>query len=122
MRTVAIIGASRNREKFGNKAVRAFARRGYLVIPVNPHETEIEGWRAYASVLDVAEPIDLATLYVPPAVSEAVLGDLATKGVTEVWFNPGSESRSALARAAELGLTTVVACSILGVGESPSAY
>lgn len=122
MKTVAIIGASRNPGKFGNKAVRAFARQGYRVIPVNLHETEIEGWPAYRSVLDVAGPIDMATLYVPPAVSEAILVELAQKGIAEVWFNPGSESRSALARAAELGLTTVVACSILGVGESPSAY
>ena len=63
--TVAVIGASRNRDKFGNKAVRAFAKRGYTVIPIHPREREVEGLQAYRSVLDVPGPIDLATLYVP---------------------------------------------------------
>src|SRR5689334_3638201 len=68
MKTVAVIGASSNREKFGNKALRAFAQRGYTVIPINPTETEVEGVRAFRSVLDVPGGIDLATLYVPPPV------------------------------------------------------
>ncbi len=61
---VAVIGASADRRKFGNKALRAFAGQGYTVIPVNPHEREVEGQRAYASVLDIPGPIDMATVYV----------------------------------------------------------
>ena len=67
---VAVIGASNNRNKFGNRAVRAFQQQGYTVVPINPHETEIEGLKAYASVLDVPGPIDMATLYVPPDIGE----------------------------------------------------
>jgi hypothetical protein len=122
VRSVAVVGASRDRAKFGNKAVRAFARQGFHVYPINPHETEIEGWPAYASVLDVPATPDMATLYVPPSVGEAIVAELARKGVREVWFNPGSESPAAVAGATALGLTPLVACSILGIGESPAAF
>ena len=52
-KTVAVVGASNDRRKYGNKALRAFATQGYTVFPINPHQQEIEGHRAYASVLDV---------------------------------------------------------------------
>ena len=51
--------------KFGNKALRAFERQGYTVIPINPHERRSRD-TAYRSVLDVPGPIDMATVYVPP--------------------------------------------------------
>lgn len=122
MKTVAVIGASADRRKFGNKAVRAFAQRGYRVVPINPHAREVEGWPAYPSVLDVEGPIDLATVYVPPRVGEGVVEEVARKGIPELWLNPGSESPAVVARAEALGLRPILACSILGIGEQPSDY
>jgi uncharacterized protein len=121
-RTVAVIGASSDRQKFGNKALRAFRDRGYTVIPINPREAEVEGEKSYASVLDVPGPIDMATFYVSPAVGLKILDDVARKGIAEVWFNPGADSPELVERAKALALKPVVACSILGVGASPSAY
>ncbi len=66
MKTVAVIGASSNRAKYGNKALRAFERQGFNVLAINPNEQEVEGHRTYASVLDVPHPIDMATLYGQP--------------------------------------------------------
>jgi predicted CoA-binding protein len=100
--TVAVIGASSDRTKFGNKALRAFRDRGYTVIPINPKEAEVEGETCYASVLDVPGPIDMATFYVSPAVGLRLIDDLAKKGVTDVWFNPGADSPELVARAKEL--------------------
>jgi predicted CoA-binding protein len=122
MKTVAVIGASSNRDKFGNKALRAFEKQGYTVIPINPTETEVEGHRAYKSVLDVPGAIDLATIYVPGAVGVRVMEDLAKKGVPEVWLNPGADDRAVVDKARALGLQTVVHCSIIAIGESPSRY
>jgi predicted CoA-binding protein len=119
---VAVIGASSDRRKFGNKAVRAFLARAYAVVPINPRESSVEGLVAYASVADVPGPIDVATLYVPPAVGIEVLEAVARKGIPEVWLNPGADSPAVVARAQELGLTTVVDCSIRRIGESPWAY
>lgn len=120
--TVAVVGASNNRHKFGNKALRAFAKRGYTVIPINLTETEVEGHRAYASVLDVPGHIDFATIYVPPRAGVRVMEELARKGVTEVWLNPGADADAVVARAKELGLRTTQLCSIIAVGESPGSY
>jgi predicted CoA-binding protein len=122
MKTVAVIGASSNRDKFGNKALRAFAKRGYTVIPINPNEHEVEGYRTYASVLEVPGHIDLATVYVPPEAGVPVMEQLAKKGVAEVWLNPGADGEEVVARARELGLRTEQLCSILAIGERPGSY
>jgi uncharacterized protein len=122
VKTVAVIGASPNRRKFGNKALRAYRDAGYRAIPITPHHHEVEGERAYATVLAYPEQVDLATIYVPPHIGEQVIGTLAEKGVLEVWFNPGSDSPALIARARTLGLRPIQACSILAVGMSPSQF
>jgi predicted CoA-binding protein len=121
-KTVAIIGASANRSKFGNKALRAFEQQGYRVLAINPNESEVEGHKTFASVLDVPDPIDMATVYVPGDVGVRVMDDLAKKGVPEVWLNPGADDDAVVARAKELGLKTIIACSIIGIGDSPYRY
>ena len=122
MKTVAVIGASSNRRKFGNKALRAFEHKGYRVFAINPNEREVEGHRTFASVLDVPDSIDMATVYVPGDVGVRVMDDLAKKGIAEVWLNPGADDKAVVDRATELGLKVIRACSIIGIGESPSRY
>jgi len=119
---VAVIGASSDRRKFGNKALRAFRHHGDTVIPINPRASEIEGERAYASVLDYPGKIDEATVYLPPEIGVNVMDEIAKKGIKVVWLNPGADHDDVVARAQALGLTTRVACSIVGIGESPSRY
>jgi predicted CoA-binding protein len=121
-RVVAVIGASNDRRKFGNKAVRAFVRQGYDVKPVNPKAAMVEGLTAYASIADIPGPIDLVTVYVPAEIGERLLPEIASKRPAELWINPGAESDRLLAKAEALGLSPVVACSILGVGENPGAF
>ena len=118
-KVVAVIGASSNRSKFGNRAVRAFQQQGYTVVPINPHETEVEGLKAYPSVLDVPGSIDMASFYVPPDIGEQVIGDVARKGIAEVWLNPGADSDELIARARALQIQPIVACSIVAIGENP---
>ena len=121
MKTVAIIGASNNREKFGNKAVRAFLSRGYQVFPVNPKETVIEGLIAFKNVGDIPVRPEMISVYVPPEILLTVLPDIAARGCDELWLNPGSESPAAIAEAERLGLNVIQACSIIGVGVSPGS-
>lgn len=117
-----MIGASNDRRKFGNRAVRAFREEGYRVIPINPHERMVEGIRAYASVLDVPEAIDLATVYVQPDVTDQVIAEAEEKGIPEIWVNPGAES-AALRRGAEGRRARIIlACSIVGIGRSPDEF
>jgi predicted CoA-binding protein len=121
-KVVAIIGASSDRRKFGNKALRAFQHQGHTVIPVNPNEAEVEGLRTVASVLDIPGPVDMATFYVPPDVGVRVLDDVARKNIREVWLNPGADTEAVIARARTLGIEPIVACSIIAVGENPYDY
>jgi uncharacterized protein len=120
-KVVAVIGASNDPNKFGNKAVRAYRHQGYTVVPINPHETEVEGLKAYASVLDVPGPIDMASFYVQPDVGEQVIDEVARKGIPEVWLNPGADSDTLIQRARSLRLRPIVACSIVAIGQNPYA-
>lgn len=120
-KSVAIIGASADPRKFGNRAVRAFRRQGYTVFPINPRETEVDGLKTYASVLDVPGPIDMASFYVPPQIGERVIVEVAQKQIAEVWLNPGSESDELVRLARALHIEPIQACSILGIGENPFA-
>ncbi|MCC6677092.1 MAG: CoA-binding protein [Phycisphaerales bacterium] len=115
-----VIGASNNRDKFGNKAVRAYSRRGHQVLPVHPTLKQVEGHQAYARIVDVPGPIDRATLYVPPQVAAPMMAQLAARGdVGEVWLNPGAESPEVLAAAERVGIKPIQACSIVDIGEEP---
>jgi predicted CoA-binding protein len=121
--TVAVIGASSDRAKFGNKSVRAHLAQGYDVYPVNPKGGEIEGLRVYASVGDIpVDSLDRVSVYLPPPVLLEVLDSIAAKGCRELFLNPGSESDEVLAKAEALGLNAIVACSIVDVGHSPSDF
>jgi predicted CoA-binding protein len=119
---VAVVGASGDRRKFGNKAFRAFRHQGHDVIPVNPNEVEIEGTRTVASVLDIEGPLDMVTVYVPPDVGLRIVEEVAKKGTGELWLNPGADTDDVVSRARELGLEPIRACSIMGIGENPSEY
>jgi predicted CoA-binding protein len=119
MKTVAIIGASNDLNKFGNKAVRAFLQQGFTVYPVNPKETEIEGLTAFRSISEVPGRPGMISVYLPPPVLLRILPEIASKGCDELWLNPGTESDEVLAEAERLGLNVIQACSIVGVGVSP---
>ena len=115
-RVVAVVGASSDRSKFGNRAVRAFLRQGYDVKPINPNEATIEGLPAYRTVADVPGPVDIVSMYVPATIGIDLLEAIAAKQPGEVWINPGAESSALEARARALGLSPIYACSIVGLG------
>ena len=121
-KTVAVVGASGNRRKFGNKALRAFMEEGYRVIPINPNESLVEGMPTYASVLDVPDTIDMATVYVQPDVTLRLLDEFERKQIPEVWVNPGAEDDAVMAEARRRKLNIIFACSIVGIGRSPSQF
>ena len=113
MPTIAVIGASNDPRKFGNRAVRAYKAQGWTVYPVNPHEHLVEDLPVYKTLEAIPGPLDRASLYVPPAVGIRLLDAISAHQVKELWVNPGSGSPELLARAAALGLRTVEACSIV---------
>ncbi|MBI3871655.1 MAG: CoA-binding protein [candidate division Zixibacteria bacterium] len=121
-RAVAIIGASHDRRKYGNKAVRAYVQSGWTVYPVHPTARKIEGLTAYHSIRDVPLPVDRVSIYLPPPVGVTLLPEIAAAQPGKVFFNPGSESPELLAQASKLGLNAVAACSLVAIGLTPEAF
>ena len=120
MPTVAILGASTDRSKFGNKSVRAHLQQGFTVYPVNPKADTIEGLKVYRSLAEVpAGKLDRISVYLPPQVGLAVLPEIAARGCEELWLNPGSDSDELVEGARKAGLNVIQACSIVAVGVSP---
>ena len=121
--TVAIVGASSDRSKYGNKSIRAHMDQGYEVYPVNPKGGEIEGLTVFASLAEVpVDDLERISLYVPPAVGLKLLEEIVAKGCREFWLNPGSESDELIAAAQARGLDPIIACSIINLGVSPGQF
>lgn len=110
-RRIAVVGVSRSDKDFSRELLRAFAQRGYDVVPVNPAATEVEGRRCFARVQDVSPPPDAALVLTPSAGAEAIVQDCLAAGVRAVWFHrgagPGSASPAALALCADRGVLAV---------------
>jgi predicted CoA-binding protein len=121
-KSVAVVGASSDRRKYGNKALRAFLDEGYTVYAINPNEPEVEGLKTFKSVLDVPGPIEMATVYVQPEVAERLLPEFEQKGIGEIWVNPGAESDRLIDDAARRKLNVIFACSIIGIGRNPGQF
>ena len=122
MPTIAIIGASTDRSKYGNKATRAFAQGGWTVYPVNPKAENVEGLQTYKRLADVPTPIDRISLYVPPAVGLAMIDEIAAKNPGELFLNPGSESEALVEAAKAHGLNPIQACSVVNIGLRPEMF
>ncbi|MDX9753573.1 MAG: CoA-binding protein [bacterium] len=121
-KTIAVVGASNHRKKYGNIAVRAWRDRGFTVYPVNPNEEEIEGIPCFKDIRDVPAALDAISVYLPPRRTLAVLDAIAEKGAETIFLNPGTEDEAVLRKADELNLNVVQACSIIAAGSSPTQY
>jgi predicted CoA-binding protein len=114
---IAVIGASNDRRKFGNKCVRAYRQAGWTVYPVNLKRGRIEGLRAFARLADLPDPLDRISVYLPPRTTQRILEELP-KGI-EVFFNPGSADSEVLTEARHRGITVREACAIVAAGIDP---
>jgi hypothetical protein len=122
MATVAVLGASRDRTKFGNKSLRAHRQAGWTVVPVNPGASEVEGLAAIDRLAALPGPVDRITVYLPPPQTLALLEEIAAAGAAEVWLNPGSADRGVVEAARRLRLPIVEGCSIVDLGLSPAQF
>ena len=103
----AVVGASSDRDKYGNKVLRAYQQRGMEVYPINPRATEIEGLKAYATLSDVPVKLRAISVITPPAITEHVVEAAAAAGVRMVWMQPGAESNEAIRKAEALGIEVI---------------
>ena len=106
--TIAIVGASSNPDRPSNGIMRKLKSVGYRVIPVNPNETEVLGERAYPTLLDIDEPIDIVDVFRRPEYTPAIADDAVTVGAKALWLQSGVSNEDAAARATAGGLTVVM--------------
>ena len=119
---IAVIGATHKRERYANKAIRAYRDAGFTVYPVHPREEEVEGIKVFKKVSDLPEEVETASLYIPPAAGMQIIEQIAQKGIKKVYFNPGTESDDLVAKAKQLGITPFLTCSINAIGKNPGDY
>ncbi len=118
---IAIIGASKDRNKFGNKAVRAYKEKDHVVFPVNPHEKEIEGLPCYSTLNDIPLDVEVASVYLPPEIGIKLTDDIVKKGIKKVFLNPGSESEEFVNKLRIYGVEVILGCSIRAIGADPDS-
>ena len=114
----AVVGASPDRGKYGNKVLRAYQQAGREVVAVNPKADQIEGVPCYPALKDIPEGVDGVSIVTPPAVSERIVEQAAELGIRHVWMQPGAESPRAAELAEQHGLSAIAgdACVLVILG------
>jgi len=104
---IAIVGASDNRDKYGNIIYRDLRASGYKVIPVNPKADTVEGDKCYHSLSEIPVKVDVVDTVVPPHITEQIVKECKEIGITKVWMQPGSESEEAIIFCKDNGIEVV---------------
>jgi uncharacterized protein len=116
---IAIVGASKDRSKYGNKAVRAYKLKDHVVFPVNPHERIIEGLKCYNNLLEIPFDVDVVLFYVPPIVGLKIVDDVIKKKIKNVFLNSGTSSPEIVENLKQKKIKIIVGCSIRDIGINP---
>ncbi len=103
----AVVGASRDRAKYGNKVLRAYLQNDRSVYAVNPGATEVEGVASYPDLASLPEPVHGVSIITPPAVTGRIVQQAIDLGIRHLWLQPGAESDVAVATAEEAGLNVI---------------
>ncbi len=103
----AVVGASSNRTKFGNRVLRSYLQKGLTVYPVNPHEEKIENLKVYPTIASLPDTIKSISIITPPAVTQKIVEEAIAKGINNIWMQPGAENREAIEMAKKAGLNVI---------------
>jgi len=93
----AVVGVSKNENKYGNKVYKDLKSAGYRVYPVNPKETEILGDQCYKDLYHLPEKPDVVNIVTPPEVTKRIVQDCKKIGIDKIWLQPGAESDEIIA-------------------------
>ena len=103
----AVVGASSNRKKYGNRVFRVFLQKEYSAFPVNPNATEVEGHPAFAELSQLPETPLSISIITPPSVPERVVEQAISLGIRHVWMQPGAESATAIQLCEDAGINLI---------------
>ena len=103
----AVVGASNDRGKYGNRVLRKYWQHDLKAYPVNPNETVIEGESAYPNLGALPKEVKSISIVTPPAITEKIVEDAIAHGIENIWMQPGAESPGAVARARQAGINVI---------------
>lgn len=103
----AVVGASQDREKYGNKVLRVYQQNKLDAVPINPNADEVEGLQAYPDLPSVPGDIDGVSIITPPPVTEMVVSQALALGIKNIWMQPGAESPAAVDLAVHAGANVI---------------
>ena len=103
----AVVGASQDRRKYGNKVLRSYLQNDRKVYPVNPKVVEVEGLTTYPDLVSLPERVHGVSIVTPPAITESVVEQAARSHIQYLWMQPGAESAAAVERAEALGINVI---------------
>ena len=114
----AVVGASQDRSKYGNKVLRAYLQKNRAVFAVNPNADEVEGQQAYPNLASLPTPVHGISVITPPDVTDAIVEQAGELGIANIWMQPGAESETAIQRAQELGMNVIAGgpCALVILG------
>ncbi|MDG2409260.1 MAG: CoA-binding protein [Pirellulales bacterium] len=114
----AVVGASENRNKYGNKVLRAYMQHKLPVYPVHPTSEKVEGLTAYSDLYALPATVHGISIITPPAITEKIVQAAAELGIKHIWMQPGAESPSAIdyATSREINLIGGDACLLVAIG------
>ncbi len=117
-RRFAVVGASRDRAKYGNKVLRAYLQNDLEVVPVNPNSQEIEGRRSFPDLKSLPDSVDGVSIITPPDVTEQVVEQAVELGIKNIWIQPGAESEQAVEHAEQSGVNVIAGgpCALVALG------
>jgi predicted CoA-binding protein len=106
-KTIAVVGASNDPEKYSNEVASYLMEQGYRIVPVNPTEEEVLDERAYDTVDEIPEQVDVVDVFLPPEKTPEIAEDAVRAGAKVLWLQEGIENEEARRIAEEGGLTYV---------------
>lgn len=114
----AVVGASTDTSKYGNKVFRMYQQHGFVVVPVNPNAKTVEGQACFARLSDIPQPPDAISIITPPSVTESIVEQAIAMGVGHIWMQPGAESSVAINNCEAAGINLIHSgpCILIEVG------
>ncbi len=114
----AVVGASRDRSKYGNKVLRSYLQNDRPVFAVNPNAANVEGLESYPNLASLPQAVHGISVITPPEITETIVEEAAALGIENIWMQPGAESDKAIERAESLGMNVVAngPCALVVLG------
>lgn len=114
----AVVGASEDRSKYGNKVLRCYLQNDRRVFPINPRSETVEGLDCYRDLASIPERVEAVSVITPPAISEGVIQQAAELGIKHIWLQPGAENPRCIELGEEFDLNLIAGgpCLLVALG------